>query len=467
MSPSIIAPIARPNPVRPCRQIATKAAAASSTASAAKTSAAPKVTSDGSTSSRSVRTTMIESTATTSPNTAKRPDQMASRDIGSSRMTRRIPYPEQIRFSAAQSPASRKGSRRPRTGDLLDRRDARLGFRMVEQDLHARLGGAADLAEDDGERARVAARLVHQARAIVVGRGFHAARIGRAQYGLGSDHHRAAADEIAEQHAEHQRQPARLQHRAGAVVMGHMADLVREHAGDLVGTVGLGDQPLEHVDAPARQRDGVGFFPAHHHGGERHLERGRMAELGEQPLQRGGAGFFARGMAAFEGGARVLGVEHAAHLHVDGVAQPAFQRHRHQRRQPIGERRHAEIGDQHQRQRRGHGPADHAYALPALALAGAVDIERTRIDHRGHAGIEDFKPLQHLVAAAAEAQHLVGCRQAFDLVVWPSRQDFAVAIGDPQAVGRQRHHRVMARAGLAIEIDGAARNRRWRSLGHQ
>jgi len=77
------------------------------------------------------------------------------------------------------------------------------------------------------ERARIAAQFAHQGDAIGVGRRLGPARIGRAQHGLGGDHHRAAADEIAEHHAEQERQSRRLQHGARAVAVRDMADLVR------------------------------------------------------------------------------------------------------------------------------------------------------------------------------------------------------------------------------------------------
>ena len=52
---------------------------------------------------------------------------------------------------------------------------------------------------------------------------------------LRRDHHQAAAGEIAEQHAEQERQAGGLQDRAGAVAVRDVADLVGDHAGQLVG----------------------------------------------------------------------------------------------------------------------------------------------------------------------------------------------------------------------------------------
>ncbi len=98
----------------------------------------------------------------------------------------------------------------------------------------------------------------HQVDAIGVGRRLDVARIARLQDRLRRDDDGAAADEIAEQHAEQERHAGGLQHRARAVAMGDVADLVREHAGKLVGRFRLVDQALEDIDAPARQREGIG-----------------------------------------------------------------------------------------------------------------------------------------------------------------------------------------------------------------
>ena len=101
----------------PCRQMLTKLNSASSTASPASASAAPKVASAGSISSTFARRIRIDSTATASANSASRPDQAASRDIGSSKEGRRA-MPDrfarpaqrlQISFSAAQSSSSISG----------------------------------------------------------------------------------------------------------------------------------------------------------------------------------------------------------------------------------------------------------------------------------------------------------------------------------------------------------------------
>jgi len=80
---------ARPSPLRPWRQITTKEAKARMIASAAKISAAANVASAGAISNRPERTMMTDNTATTSPNSAKRPDQVASLDLGSSPNTAR------------------------------------------------------------------------------------------------------------------------------------------------------------------------------------------------------------------------------------------------------------------------------------------------------------------------------------------------------------------------------------------
>ena len=100
--------------------------------------------------------------------------------------------------------------------------------------------------------------------AVAVRRRLDIARVARLQDGLGGKDHRAAADEIAEQHAEQERQAGAFQHRAIAVAVSDMADLVRQHAGKLIRILGLVDQSLEDIDAAARQRESIGFVPAHH-----------------------------------------------------------------------------------------------------------------------------------------------------------------------------------------------------------
>ena len=62
--------------------------------------------------------------------------------------------------------------------------------------------GPGDAREDHPERARITAGPAHQVDAVPVRRALNLARLGGLQHGARADHDRAAADEIAQQHAE-------------------------------------------------------------------------------------------------------------------------------------------------------------------------------------------------------------------------------------------------------------------------
>src|SRR5215207_3683704 len=83
------ASIAWPNPLRPSRQITTKAAKANSMAITAMPAAPAKVASPGKASMKSSRTMTMASAATASENSASRRAHRASRETGSSGMRRR------------------------------------------------------------------------------------------------------------------------------------------------------------------------------------------------------------------------------------------------------------------------------------------------------------------------------------------------------------------------------------------
>ena len=99
---------------------------------------------------------------------------------------------------------------------------------------HARLGGAADPGEDGTECTRIAADLVHQLNSVQIRSAFDLARIGRLQYGARTDDHRSATDEIAQQHAEQEREAGRVEDRPRAVPMRDVTNLVCDHPGKLV-----------------------------------------------------------------------------------------------------------------------------------------------------------------------------------------------------------------------------------------
>ncbi len=169
---------------------------------------------------------------------------------------------------------------------------------------------------------------------------------------LAGDHDGAAADEIAEQHAEQQRKARCLQHGARAVAVGDVADLVRDHAGELVRRLGFVDEPLEDIDVAARA------------GRRRWLRRGarraalsgmgKAAAVSSWPMSLSNAarpGFSLRGISAFESGAGMAGVEAARVCRVDRGAELALDRVGDERGEAGGDRRHAEDRDEQQARR--------------------------------------------------------------------------------------------------------------------
>ena len=61
--------------------------------------------------------------------------------------------------------------------------------------------------------------------------------------------------------------------------MRHMANLMRDDAGEFIGVFGLLDQPFENIDMPAGQRDRVGFAAADDLRFERNGKRGNRLQL--------------------------------------------------------------------------------------------------------------------------------------------------------------------------------------------
>src|SRR6266571_3550586 len=294
-SPIASAATASPSPRKPSRQITTKAPSASRMAMNAKNSAPAKVAIAG-TGSRKPRLTMtIASSTTATPNKASRRDQIASRETGSS------------------------AGRRRRGG--VDGGDARPGERMVGQDFRRRLDGAGNPLQHGAERARVAAGLGHEVDGIAVGRGLHLARIGGLQHGLAGERDRAAADEIAEQRTKQERQAGSLQHRAGAVAVSDVAELMGDDAGKLVGAHGLRDQPLEQIDVPAGQGERIRLVAPQHAGAQRHRQVGGRGEAPDQLVERAAGGVRRFALGALEGGAEAAGVEGRAKLAVELLAE--------------------------------------------------------------------------------------------------------------------------------------------------
>ena len=66
-----------------------------------------------------------------------------------------------------------------------------------------------------------------------------------------------------------------------------MAELVRKHAGKLIDALGLREQPLEHVDLAARQRDRVGDLVGDHRGIRGGIDFACLAQRVDQLRERG------------------------------------------------------------------------------------------------------------------------------------------------------------------------------------
>ena len=238
----------------------------------------------------------------------------------------------------------------------------------------------------------------HQSHSIEVGRRLDLARIGRLHDRLRRDHHHAAAGEVAEQHAEQKRQAGGLQQRAGAVAVRDVTDLVRDDAGELVGAA-RPRRPAPRTRKcvrPAMQWrwrrlrrttaaiSGIGSAAPR-------SPAGRSACRG-----RRGPAFSPSAPPHSNGLPDVPVSSMRAHLGVHGVAEPVLDRQRDQRREPVGQQRHPEHGDQDERHGGGEGPGDHPVAQAPLGRAAAVErvgtAGRFRRSARGRAPRRRARP---------------------------------------------------------------------------
>src|SRR2546430_10899970 len=183
----------------------TKAATASSIPIRRMMSAPPNVARRGTISMKSSRTTTTAMKATASANSASPRAQTARREMGSSAMRRRSMKVSGSRADALQcrplgGGEERRGRLRPHGS--VDRGKPVLRVRMVDEKLHPGMIGAVDAHENCAERARIAAQRGHQLAAERVRPPLDLAGIRGFQERLGRDDHRAAADEIAQHHAE-------------------------------------------------------------------------------------------------------------------------------------------------------------------------------------------------------------------------------------------------------------------------
>ena len=240
--------------------------------------------------------------------------------------------------------------------------------------------------------------------------------------------------------------------------MSDMADLVRDDAGELVGAARFRDQPFEDVNVPARQCNRVGLAPPHNAGFERNRQPGRGFKPPDQRIERGAAGLFGVRAATFERLAGALVVEHGADLGVDAVAEAVLDRQRDQRRNAVGQQRHAEDRDQHQRHRGGERPADHALR------AAAVRSCRSGRGCRQRSSISAIRPGREFRAGPAPARRRgeAASRHRAPAATAARRRATprSVSVGpqDAQRVWRRLDRDGVARAGRAVEIEAGARS---------
>ncbi len=221
-----------------------------------------------------------------------------------------------------------------------------------------------------------------------------------------ADDHRAAAGEIAEQHAKQQGEPRSFQHRLGAVVVVHVSDLMAEHARNLVDRNRLGQQPVEDIDTPAWQRDGVDVGTTHHKRVQRQGQFGRPLqgsdELREGRTGGGGPGGVAG--AALERLSPGRGGEHLPHLHVDGGAKAHLNGDRQMRRNAIGKHRHPPNRAADQRGDRSKADAHNLEAGRPIGETGSVGRVGARQQRRRQRLIMDFQPRRGFGVGEADSQ---------------------------------------------------------------
>src|SRR5262249_28063242 len=104
---------------------------------------------------------------------------------------------------------------------------------------------------------RRAPELLHDPDSESVGIPLLLARVGRVEQRAADEEHGAAAGDVTEQQADEEGRAAGLNDLAQAVAMLHVAELVRQHPGDLVRLLGLLQEAVEQIDLAARQREGV------------------------------------------------------------------------------------------------------------------------------------------------------------------------------------------------------------------
>ena len=257
------------------------------------------------------------------------------------------------------------------------------------------------------ERARIAADLAHQVDAVGVGRRLDLARIARsAAPSFAAMMTAPPPTKSPSSMPNRNDRPAACSTERGAVAVGDMADLVREHAGELVGRLSpcrSGPRTRRCARPAARWR--WRRTCARTSDAERDRQRGRLFELARPACRRPRGRLSRRRRCRIRTRRRLLGVEHAADLRVDGSAEPALDPIGHERREPRGDRRHAEDGDEQQRDRRGDAPDDDLARLRrSLRPLRSIGTERSSIA-AAQRRVADFEPRQHRAADAAEAQH--------------------------------------------------------------
>ena len=159
------------------------------------------------------------------------------------------------------------------------------------------------------------------------------ARIGRRHQRARGEDHRAGAGDVAEQQADQERRAAGLDDLAQAVAVLRRG---RAH-----GPARRRPRRRSRPSAAARRADRPCRPAARRHSGSESTARATSSGVSRPPAARILSTILSKA-ACPAGVVADLAAEHRADLAVDRLADPLLDRHRHQRRQPVGEQRNAE-----------------------------------------------------------------------------------------------------------------------------
>src|SRR5262245_46669239 len=182
-----------------------------------------------------------------------------------------------------------------------------------------------------------------------------------------------------------------------------MADLVRNHAGELIRRLGFVEKALEDVSVPGRERDGIGFRSPDEESVEWDWQACCGLDLTHELIECRSARLLLRGISAFESGAGMAAVEARAHLPRDRRAEFALDRVRNDAAELGRDPRHPKDGDQDERSGGSQAPDDDFRPHAPLAAAAAVDWQRPVVEDSGQSRVAELEPREDGAAGLAEA----------------------------------------------------------------